>query len=464
MRDQINIASARLHMMKKVLLSLLSQKRIAGGAAVLAITQLISSGCGFLRDQAFSIVFPLDKDPIGIASVYIAAFRPSDLLFQIFVMSCLSVVLVPFLASHLAHDRREEMNRITSSTMVVFGIVFGLIALLMAILFPILAPHMVKFQGASLALYVRFGRIALLTNFLFVFGNTLGQYLITVQRYWIYGITPILWALGTIGGTYLLSPVIGSMGPIIGTLLGTVIYLIVRLIGAKNAGFKFSSLSEDLLHPELRQMGFLILPRMAALGALQLQLLLLDRLASGLAPGMVALNQFASNFESVIPGIVGISIAQSAFSILSQSAAKGNIAAMKKNIVHGVLFNLALSIPGAVALALLTQTAAWVLHLGAAVVPLFTHSLWIYCIAVPFESTNHIVLRSFYATKNTLWPAISSAVSCMVAVVAGTILLPELGVFALAIAYVVAQVGQTLFLGSSLSVILYRKTAATSSR
>ncbi len=102
-----SILLAMLEAMKKLLLSLLNQKRIAGGAAVLALTQLLSSGCGFLRDQAFSIMFPLDHDPIGVASIYIAAFRPSDLLFQIFVMSCLSVVLVPFLASHLAHGKKK---------------------------------------------------------------------------------------------------------------------------------------------------------------------------------------------------------------------------------------------------------------------------------------------------------------------------------------------------------------------
>ncbi len=443
--------------MKKVLASLLSQKRIAGGAAVLAGLQLVSSGCGFLRDQAFSIMFPLDGDPIGVASVYIAAFRPSDLLFQIFVMSCLSVVLVPFLASHLAHDRREEMNKITSSTMLVFGLVFGLIALVMAIFFPILAPHLVKFEGPSLELYVRFGRMALFTNFLFVFGNTLGQYLITVQRYWIYGITPVLWALGTIAGTYLLSPVLGPIGPMIGTIAGTILYLIVRSVGARKAGFRFSKLTENILHPELRHMGLLIIPRMAALGALQLQLLLLDRLASGLEPGMVALNQFASNFESLVPGIVGIAIAQSSFSLLSKSAARHEYAKMRGTIGQGILFNLAIAVPGAIALALLTGLAAALLRISPSVAPLFTVSLWIYCIAIPFESTNHIILRSFYAMKNTLWPAISSIVSCALAITIGTMLIGEYGVFALAIAYVVAQVAQTLFLGSALASILLQR-------
>lgn len=447
-----------LEAMKKLLLSLLNQKRIAGGAAVLALTQLLSSGCGFLRDQAFSIMFPLDTDAIGVASVYIAAFRPSDLLFQIFVMSCLSVVLVPFLASHLAHGRREEMNRIASSTMLVFGIVFGLIALVTAIFFPLLAPHLVKFEGESLELYIRFGRIALFTNFLFVFGNALGQYLITIQRYWLYGMTPILWALGTIGGTYLLTPLMGPMGPMIGTVIGTVIYTIIRFIAAAKSGFRFDLGADGVLHGELKHMGLLIIPRMAALGALQLQLLLLDRLGSGLGSGMVALNQFASNFESVIPGIVGISIAQSAFSMLSQSVAKGDHASVTRAIRQGMMFNLALSLPGAIALAILAGFAAWILQLSPSTAPLFKQSLLIYCVAIPFESTNHIILRSFYAFKNTLFPALSSVISCTIAVSVGSMLLAHYGLFALAIAYVTAQISQTVFLGTSLTFMLRKKT------
>jgi putative peptidoglycan lipid II flippase len=445
-----------IRVVKSILQSLLSQKRIAGGAAVLALTQLIASACGFLRDRAFSSVFPLESDPIGVASVYIAAFRPSDLLFQVFIVSCLGVVLVPFLASHLAHDRREEMNRIASSTLVVFGSLFGVIALLTAIIFPWIAPFMVKFTGPSLDLYISFGRIALLTNFLFVFGNTFGQYLITVQRYWNYGLTPILWCLSTIGGTYFLTPFFGPMGPIIGMLTGTILYVALRLVGAWKTGFRFTLGGGGLLHAELRDMGLLILPRMVAVGALQLQLLLLDRLASGLSTATVALNQFASNFESVIPGIVGISIGQSAFSILSQSVAKGDRALLRHHLLHGTLINLGLSIPGAIALALLAKVGGHLLNLQDAVLSTFTASLWIYCLAIPFESANHLILRSFYALKNTRWPALSSVISCTLAIAAGTILLPSLGVYALAVAYAVAQVSQAIFLGSSLAVLISR--------
>lgn len=449
--------------MKKLLLSLLSERRIAGGAAVLALTSLAASACGFLRDQAFSIMFPLDKDPIGVASVYIAAFRPSDLLFQILVMSCLSVVVVPFLASHLAHDRKEEMDKILTSTMFMFSFVFGVIALIAAIFFPQLATHMVKFEGESLELYITFGRIALLTNFLFVFGNALGQYLIAVQRYWMYGLTPIIWASGTILGTYFLTPHFGALGPMIGTVIGTVLYLFFRAVAVYRAGFRIRADRQSLFHGELTHMGLLIIPRMAALGALQLQLLLLDRLASGLGNQMVALNQFASNFESVIPGIVGIAIAQSSFSALSQSAALKNMDKLSGQVKKSLLFNLALALPGAVCLALMSHVAAWLMHLGPTVSGTFIRALLIYALAVPFESTNHIILRTFYALKNTGWPALSSVVSGAAAVTTGTLLLPSLGIYALAVAYVAGQVCQTLFLGSALSGLMRKRTTSLSS-
>lgn len=436
--------------MKKLLTSLLSQQRIAGGALVLALTQFAASLCGFLRDQAFSIMFPLDKDPVGVASVYIAAFRPSDLLFQLFVMSSLSVVLVPFLSAHLAHDRKEEMNRVTSSVLTLFGIIFGIVALLLAIFFHHLAPYFTQFTGPSLELYITYGRLALLTNFLFVFGNTLGQYLIAVQKYWVYGITPIIWSLGTIIGIYFLTPIFGPLGVMIGTIAGTIVYITYRFYGTWKSGFSFLLPQSGILHADLKEMGWLIIPRMMALGALQLQLFLFDRIGSGLGTNTVALNQFASNFESVIPGLAGIAIAQSVFSLLSQSHAKGDMKGFWAYVKKGIGYNLILTIPAAIAFAFLTPVAAWLLQMKAATAPIFMQSMMIYAIAIPFESTNHVLLRCFYSMKNTIKPAISSAISAACGISAAYLLVPTLGIFALAVGYVTAQVVQTGMLGVNL--------------
>jgi peptidoglycan biosynthesis protein MviN/MurJ (putative lipid II flippase) len=171
---------------------------------------------------------------------------------------------------------------------------------------------------------------------------------------------------------------------------------------------------------------------------------------------MIAVNQFASNFESVIPGIVGIAIAQSAFSAMSQSAALRKVDRLRNSIQKSITYNLLLAIPGAVGLALCSNIAAWLMHLQPPVSGIFIKALLIYSIAVPFESTNHIILRSFYALKNTGWPALSSVTSGAVAVSTGFALIDSLGVYALAVAYIVGQISQTILLGLAFKGLVRR--------
>ncbi len=396
------------------------------------MTQAGASIVGLVRDRMLTKTFP----GLDTVDVYIASFRPSDLLFQIAIMAGLSTVLVPLLARYKARDLQKEMSDLLSSVIGLGSIIFGIIALLLAIFFPWVASHLVSFEGASLELYIEFGRIALLTNFLFVCGNALGQYLVTEQKYWIYGLTPILYTLGTIVGTAFLTPFFGARGPMLGTLIGAVAYVLMRLIGAVYVGFRWRPI---LWHPDIKRMGWLMLPRMLALGALQMELLLFDTVASGLPQGSITVNAYARNFQSVLVGVVGIAIAQSAFSLLSQSIARKEIKRfwiyMKKSIVMLLL----ITIPGSVALVFLAPVAAYLVHLTS-ILPLFTLCLLFYAFSIPFESLNHLVLRAYYSMHTTTTPAVFSVLNGLVAIAVAWLLAPKYGVYAIAIGYTAGQV------------------------
>jgi putative peptidoglycan lipid II flippase len=420
------------------------QHRLLGGAFVLAVTQFAASLAGLVRDNILNRTFP----GLSTVDVYISSFRPSDLLFQMTVMAGLSTVLVPLLARYKAHDEHDETSRLLSSVTAAGSVAFGLLALILAVLMPRIAPLLVSFQEDDLALYIRFARIALLTNFLFVAGNAFGQYLITIQKYWIYGITPVIYTLGTILGTLYLTPLYGQEGPMLGTLAGAVIYVLIRLMGSMYAGFRFHGV---LWHPDLRKMGWLMLPRMLALGALQLQLLFFDRFASGLDAGSVTINANARNFESVLVGVVGIALAQSAFPLLSNAAAKKEWDRFRIYLKKGITSVLALTIPGAVVLVLAAPIAARLVHLQD-VLPVFGTALLIYAIAIPFESLNHLLLRSFYALHRTTSPAVFSVLNGITAIVTSWLLVPSMGVYALAAGFTAGQVLQL----AGLSVLLMK--------
>lgn len=412
-----------------------------GGAIVLALTQLGASVAGLVRDNLLARTFP----GLGIVDVYVSSFRPSDLLFQICIMSALGTVFVPILAAHKAHGRRGEIDQVLAGTMAMGGVVFGLIAIALSVGLPWIAPYLVKFTGADLDLYIRFGQLALLTNFLFVFGNALGQYLITEQRYWIYGISPILYTLGTIAGTVWLTPMIGVYGPMIGTVLGAVVYVLFRAAAVVHYGFR---LPKKLWHPDLNQLGWLMLPRMLALGALQFQFLLFDTIASGLDRGSITINAYARNFQSVLVGVAGIALAQSAYSLMSQAAAKGEFQRFRIYIEKSLGMIFLLLIPASIGLIVMAPVAAMLVHLHTdAWYPVFRITLILYVLSAPFESASHLLLRGYYAHKDTITPAILVVGSAFISVGLAAALTAKLGVFALAFGYSVGQIIQAGILG-----------------
>ncbi|HAI98909.1 TPA: hypothetical protein DCL30_05280 [Candidatus Peribacteria bacterium] len=424
-------------------LPVLAQDRILGGAAVLAVTQFLASFAGLIRDNLLNRTFP----ELGIVDVYIAAFRPSDLLFQIFIMAGFSVALVPLLARYWADEDHRRMSELLNGVVVVAAIVFGVMALALAVVFPWVAPLFTQFTGESLALYTSFARIALLTNFLFVFGNAYGQYLNTIQRFWVYGLTPVVYTLGTILGTVFLTPLIGPYGPIIGTLCGAVAYALLRLLAIVVAGYRMGF---QWWHPDLKEMGLLMVPRMLALGGLQLELLVFDRVASGLSTGSVAINAYARNFQSVVVGVTGLALALSLFSPLSQAAAKAQWQRFWIYMHRGILFMLLFTISGAIALVVATPLAVWLIHLAPLYVSAFLTCLILYAVSIPFESLNHLFTRAFFAAKHTTIPAVLTVVNGAIAIAAAWTLSSRFGVYSIALGYtlghIVEMVGLVLLL------------------
>ncbi len=416
------------------------QNRLLGGVTVLALTQFGASLAGLLRENVLARVFATN---LGIVDAYIAAFNPSDLLFQTCVVSAMGTVLVPVLARYRAKGDGREIEKVLSGTIGMTAILFGIIALVMAIAFPWLTPFFnIHFTGETLSLYVQFGRLALLSNFLFVFGNAYGQYLVTVERYWIYGITPIIYSLGTVFGAWFLTPIpgIGAFGPMYGTLLGAVLYVILRMIAVHAHGCR---LGFSLWHPDLPEMGALMLPRVLSLGAFQIQLLYLNGFASALGKGAVTVNAFTRNFQSVLVGVVGISVAQAVYSRMSQAVARKDEKQLRFYFRHGVFITALLTILGGLAMVMLAPFEAWLVHLSQ-YLHVFTICLAIYAISTPFESLSHIQYRVLYAMKDTFSAATMGVLGGVVAVIVGWLLFQNQGIYALAWGYTAGEIVQTV--------------------
>jgi putative peptidoglycan lipid II flippase len=231
-----------------------------------------------------------------------------------------------------------------------------------------------------------------------------------------------------------------------GTLGGAILYVLLRLGAVGSFRITLS------IHPDLKELLSLMWPRMLALGALQAQLLLFDKVASGLDVGSITINAYARNFQAVAVGVAGIALAQSAFSLLSQAASMKEKKRYYIYLRKGVWMLLAMTIPGSIALVFLAPVAASLVSLSH-VLPVFALCLTFYAISIPFESINHLLLRAFYATKHTITPAIFSVINGLTAIGTAWYLAPKFGIYSLAIGFAVGQGIQLL----GLAVMLPRR-------
>ncbi|MBI2117962.1 hypothetical protein HYT95_03615, partial [Candidatus Peregrinibacteria bacterium] len=163
------------------------------------------------------------------------------------------------------------------------------------------------------------------------------------------------YSLGTIAGTLFLTQIIGPYGPIAGTAAGSGMYALWRLWAIWRLGIP---LRLRLWHPAVAEMGWMAIPRMVALGTLQVRLLILDTLASFLPTGAITINAYARNMQSVVVGAIGIALAQAIFSPMSRAAARKDGEHFRRYIRQGSLFMLLLTVPSAAFLFFIPGTVA----------------------------------------------------------------------------------------------------------
>lgn len=416
----------------------LHHHRIFSGTVVLAVTQLGASVAGFLRDRLLAQTFPT----LDVVDAYIAAFRPADLLFQVLVMSAIGMILVPLLAREHHRGDRDGIANLLGASMGLGALVFSGVAGILIVALPSLAPWLVDFQGEQLHLYINFARIVLISDLLMVIGNTAGQELVTLERYWVYGLTPIIYSLGTIAGTLVLTPIIGPYGPIVGTAVGSLMYALWRLIAVFWIGIPIRL---RLWHPAIAEMGWMAFPRMIALGTLQVRLLVLDTFASSLPTGAITINAYARNVQSVVVGCVGIALAQAIFSPMSRAAAAGDGKTFQHYMRRGSFFMLLLTVPSVIVLFFIPQTVAVVLHLQH-VGALFSTVLILYALSIPIESLSHLFIRAFFALHNTHLPAVAHTANALIAIALSWFLLPAYGLTAIPIGFIAGHAVQLLIL------------------
>jgi putative peptidoglycan lipid II flippase len=389
---------------------------------------------------------------------FFAAFRLPDLIFQLVAAGTVAAALVPMVAGELGTGRTSRAWHIVST--IASLMTLGLLAL--SVIAWIAAPQLVAviapgFAGAQLDRTVELTRLMLLSPLFLALGAVASSALNAHNRFAASALAPIVYNLAIIGAAFILTPTLGVDGLAIGVVAGSLGHLLVQLPPLTRAGFRFTP-SLDTSDPEVRQALRLMGPRAVALGAAQITFLVATALASGLSTGSVTAYTFAFTVFSIPLSVIGVPLGIVALPTLSRDLARGAVdefAALMSRAMRLIVFLLVPLV--ALGIALRDPVTTLLFNHGKFTgdsVALVASTLLFLLLALPGEGLNTILVRAFYADRDTRTPALAAVLGVAINVVIGVLAVRVLGWGLAGIAFGIA-VGSTT--EAALLVVLLRR-------
>jgi putative peptidoglycan lipid II flippase len=432
----------------------ISSRFLPQGAALLSALIFGSYVMGLVRDRIFARTFGAGTE----LDAYNAAFVLPELLLDVLVEAGLAAPFIPIFLQLRSQGDGAEGDRFARTILTGAVTIMGVAAVLMFIFAEATTSFIAPgFTGEQRELYVSLFRVMLVTPILFAASLTLGQVLLAEQRFFWYGIAPLLYNGGIIIGTVAFSDALGIYGPAIGAVIGATIHLVSRFIGLRGSRFRIG-LGWEGGTPAIREFVRLMVPKMVSHPVEPMTFLFFTAVASSLAAGSVTAVSFARNFQSVPVSLVGVAFALAVFPALSTAFATGD----RRGFLRLLWTNLAsitvVTVAAAIGLIVVGELAIRVLLGGGAFddrdVALVATTLAAFALSVPFESLSHLLSRAIYATRHTVLQVLASLAGLGITVGATLLLVDGAGIVAIPLGFTIGQAGKTALLALALAIRL----------
>ncbi len=420
-------------------------KIIPAGSMILASTTLVSYALGLFRDRVFAQTFGASR----ALDAYNAAFLLPDLLFNILIASGIAAAFVPIFTELLYSDRKRSYdyaNSVISAAIMTMALSALVLAVFAESISFLVAPG---FDLEERLLVAKILRLLALSPILFGISNALGAMLIAKRRFLFYGLSPVFYNLGIIGGAVFLSPRFGITGVALGTVIGASLHLLSRLIDAYVSGFRLK-FKFEFKTTEFRKTVKLMIPKMFGHPVELAMFWGFTVIASGLSAGSVAIMNFARNFQSVPVSIIGITFSTTAFPIMAKAISDHSQEEFKKTLKNSFWLILGGSTMAAIVIFLIREPLIRIVLGGGnfteEAIARTATMLGVFTLAMPTESLRHLLARAFYATKNTIVPVVLNIIGLGVAIGGGYLLKPSLDILAIPVAFSTASLIELIFL------------------
>ena len=419
------------------------QKSVARSAGIVGVAVMGSRLLGLVREQVFASFFGA-----GYAmDAFIIAFRIPNLLRDLFAEGALSAAFVTTFSRKITQEGEAAAwrlaNLVNNGLVLILTVIVG-----GGILFaPQVVSLMVDSSSAGMdgptgqltyELAVRLTRImfpfllmvSLATVAMGVL-NSKDYYAVPASASTMFNVGSIIGGLGCawwLAPRYVEAVLTGEIhsaegvgeaivGMAIGTLLGGMLQWLVQVPSLREVGYRWRPIV-SLRDEGVRQMMRLMAPAIVASAALQINVFVNTRFASGLGEGPVSWLSYAFRLIYLPIGIFGVAISTATLPAASRAAALDNLVEFRRTIASSLRLTFFLTIPSAVGLIVLSEPIiALIFERGlfdADDTRQTAIALCLNAIGLTAYSAVRVLVPSFFALKETRVPMLVSLVSIVI--------------------------------------------------
>lgn len=434
---------------------------IAEASFVLMASFFFSAMLGAVRQILFNAQFGVGME----ANAYYAAFRLPDTLFSLIAGGALSAAMIPVLISASREEGERAGWRLTNLILTALLVAFAVIVLVSEVFTPALVKGLIApgFDAQTSELTVTLTRIMLIQPLILAVGSVATAVLNSKNQFLLTALSVISHNVALIGGILAAQafPGLGIYGPTLGVVAGAALQVAILVPGLLQRNFRY----RPAWNPRDRRLGEvvrLLIPNGLSVGVGYAGFILDTSFASR-APEAAALPAVYNAWLLVgLPiALLGQAVGQSAFPRLAAHVSAMEWSQMRRTLLRALVAVVALAVPALLGLLILGRPTITILFehgkFDAAAGSLTYAVLVPYAVALPAYVMTEVITRGLIALRDTRTPLITNSVQLAGRAAIIALLLDDVGVLAIPIAFAVTASVEMVALGVVLLLKLRRR-------
>jgi putative peptidoglycan lipid II flippase len=404
----------------------MKKSSLVKSTGIVAASTLLSRIMGFIRDMLIAKYFGAS----GSLDGFFVAFRIPNLFRRLVAEGALTISFIPVYTEYLETKGEDEALKLAQKTLSILTLALTTIVSL-GIIF---SPQIVKIFAFGFSDPHTIDLTVYLTRLMFPYLFFVGLVAFAMGvlnshgHFFAPSFSPVLMNMGFISGAMFMRDTFSEplYGLAAGVLLGGVMQVITQIPYMIKSGFRMT-ISFDFAHPGIRKIFKMITPALFGIAIYQINILMSTILASFLPAGSISYLFYSDRLTEIVLGVFIVSIGNVILPEMSRFSARDNMAELRTLYTKAVSAALFLAIPASIALMTIGQPIISVLLMRGEFTPhhaAMTEKALFYASAGIFSiSVLRITTPTFYSLKDTKLPVIASAVSFVINIVSGYILM-----------------------------------------